>query len=243
LKGALHHHVALLKRTMKLNTCLVLWLDASGEKLMVKKCISDMENVTTKPFNKGDGVLGAVLKHRKPLRLEGLRPGYGGLIYYTEPVAVTDFIGVPILEGDSLMGILCADRMDGRPFEQGDVEAMEASVESLLSIIANERVFNQLQKAKSEQGKLLMASELLSRNPGEKDVVKAALNAAGQIVHFEFGAVALVMEDGDQVVCEAVGPKSEGLVGVVVSATESLAAAALKNRHYLPYRGELDPKQ
>jgi len=243
LKGAMHHHVALLKRTMKLNTCSVLWLDASGENFMVKKSISDMENVTTKPFNKGEGVLGAVLKHRKPLRLEGLRPGYAGLFYYAEPVAVTDFIGVPILEGDSLMGVLCADRIDGRPFEQGDVEAMEASVESLLSIIANERVFNQLQKAKSEQGKLLMASELLSRNPGEKDVVKAALNAAGQIVPFELGAVALVMEDGDQVVCEAAGPKSEGLVGVVVSATESLAAAALKNRHYLPYRGELDPKQ
>jgi two-component system cell cycle response regulator len=243
LKSAMHHHVALLKRTMKLNTCAVLWLDANGENLMVKQCISDMENVITKPFNKGEGVLGAVLKHRKPLRLEGLRPGYGGLIYYAEPVAVTDFIGIPILEGDNLMGVLCADRMDGRPFEHGDVEAMEASVESLLSIISNERMFNQLQKAKSEQGNLLMASEVLSRNLGEQDVVKAALNAAGQIVHFELGAVALVTEDGDQVVCEAAGPKSEGLVGVVVSATESLAAAALKNRHYLPYRGELDPKQ
>jgi len=243
LKGAMDHHVDLLKRTMKLNTCAVLWLDARGENLMVKKCISDTGNVITKPFNKGDGVLGAVLKHRKPLRLEGLRPGYGGLIYYAEPVAVTDFIGIPILEGDSMMGVLCADRIDGQPFDQGDVETMEASVESLLSIIAHERVFNQLQKAKSEQGKLLMASELLSRNPEEKDVLTAALIAVGRIVPFELGAVALVAEDGDQVVCEAAGPKSERLMGVVVSATESLAAAALKNRHYLPYRGELDPTQ
>ena len=243
LKGAMDHHVDLLKRTMKLNTCAVFWLDAHGENLMVKKWISDQGNVITKPFNKGDGVLGAVLNHRKPLRLEGLRPGYGGLTYYAEPVAVTDFIGIPILEGDSLMGVLCADRIDGRPFEQGDVETMEASVESLLSIIAHERVFNQLQKAKSEQGKLLMASELLSKNPEEKDVLTSALIAVGRIVPFELGAVALVAEDGDQVVSETTGPKSERLMGVVVSATESLAAAALKNRHYLPYRGELDPKQ
>ena len=69
LKGAMDHHVDLLKRTMKLHTCAVLWLDARGENLMVKKCISDTGNVITKPFNKGDGVLGAVLKHRKPLRL------------------------------------------------------------------------------------------------------------------------------------------------------------------------------
>jgi two-component system cell cycle response regulator len=243
LKGAIDHHVDLLKRTMKLHTCAVLWLDACGENLMVKKCISDTGSVITKPVNKGDGVLGAVLKHRKPLRLEGLRPGYGGLIYYAEPVAVTDFIGIPLLEGDRLMGVLCADRIDGQPFEQRDVETMEVAMESLLSIIANERVFNQLQKAKSEQGKLLMASELLSGNPEEKDLLKAALIAVGRIVPFDLGAVALVAEDGDQVVREAAGAKSEGLVGVVVSATESLASAALKNRHYLPYRGELDPKQ
>jgi two-component system cell cycle response regulator len=184
-----------------------------------------------------------VLKHRKPLRLEGLRPGYGGLVYYAEPVAVTDFIGIPMMEGDRLMGVLCADRIDGQPFEKRDMEIMEASIESLLSFIANERLFNHLQKAKFEQGKLLLASELLSGSQEEKDLLKAALIAVGRIVPFDLGAVALVAEDGDQVVCEAAGPKSEGLVGVVVSATESLASAALKNRHYLPYRGELDPKQ
>jgi two-component system cell cycle response regulator len=243
LRGAMQHHVDLLKRTMKLHTCAVLWLDARGENLTVKKCISDTGNVITKPFNKGDGVPGAVLKHRKPLRLEGLRPGYGGLVYYAEPVAVTDFIGIPMMEGDRLMGVLCADRIDGQPFEKRDMEIMEASIESLLSFIANERLFNHLQKAKFEQGKLLLASELLSGSQEEKDLLKAALIAVGRIVPFDLGAVALVAEDGDQVVCEAAGPKSEGLVGVVVSATESLASAALKNRHYLPYRGELDPKQ
>jgi diguanylate cyclase (GGDEF)-like protein len=205
--------------------------------------VSDKENVITGPFNRSEGVMGAVMMHRKPLRVEGLRPGHGGLIYYEGPVAVTDFVGVPILEGDSVMGVLCADRMDDRHFDQGDVEAIEASVESLLSIISNERVFNQLQRTKAEQSKLLTASEALSGKPGEGDALKAALNAASQIVQFEIGAVALVAEDGNQVVCEARGPKSEELLGVFVSANESLAAAALKNRHYLPYRGDLDPKQ
>jgi two-component system, cell cycle response regulator len=243
LKDAMYHHVALLKRTMKLNTCGVLWLDASGKNLIFQKYVSDTEKVIARPFNKSEGVVGAVLTHRKPLRLAGLRHGYGGLVYYAEPTAVTDFIGVPILEGDNVTGVLCADRIDGRHFDQGDVEIMEASVESLLSIISNERIFNQLQKIRSEQSKLLTASEALSGKPGEKDALKDTLNAAGQIVHFEIGAVALVKEDGNQVVCEATGPKSERLVGVIVSVTESLAAAALKNKHYLPYRGELDPQK
>lgn len=243
LNGAMDHHVNLLKRTMRLHTCAVLWLDAHGETMTVKKQLSDTENVTTKPIHKGDGVLGAVLKHRKPLRLEGLRPGYAGLSYYREPVAVTDFIAIPILEGDNLVGVLCADRIDSQPFDKRDVETMEASMESLLSSIANERVFHRLQRAKSEQGKLLLASELLAKHLQEGDLLKAALLAVGRIVPFEIGAVALVSEEGDQRVCEAAGPKSEKLLGVVASPTESLAAAALKNRHYLPYRGKLVPRQ
>lgn len=243
LNDTIGHHVGLLKRTMRLHTCAVLWLDARGENLVVKNHLSDSGKVTTKPVNKGDGVLGAVLKHRKPLRLAGLRPGHGGLVYYAAPVAVTDFIGIPILEKESLRGVLCADRIDGPPFDNRDVETMEASIESLLGSIANERIFHQLQRAKSEQGKLLGASELLSGHQDESDLLKAALVAVGRIVPFELGAVALVSETGDQVVREAAGPKSEKLLGVVASATESLAAAALKNRHYLPYRGKLVPRQ
>ena len=71
-------------------------------------------------------------------------------------------------------------RKRGRPFDEADVETLLASVDGLINIISNERVFNQLQKAKSEQSKLLSASEALSKNLAERDVVKAALDAAAE---------------------------------------------------------------
>jgi two-component system, cell cycle response regulator len=242
LKGAMFHHVDLLKRTLGLNTCAVLWLDARGEFLRVRECLSDTENIVTQPFDKGEGALGAVIQNRKPLRLEHLRPNYKGLTYYAEPTPVTDFIGMPILEGGIIRGVLAGDRLDGRPFSVDEVEIFEASVESLLNVISNERVFNQLQKAKSEQGKLLGASETLSKTLSEKDVIKAALKAAAEIVNFDIGVLTSISTEGHNI-RHAVGPRSADLLKQPVSVSSSLVSAAIKNRHYLPYRGEFDPKQ
>lgn len=236
------HHVDLLKRTLKLNTCAVLWMDQKEEHLRVRECLSDTESIITKPFSKDEGVLGAVLKSKKPITLKGLRPGYAGLTYYAEPAAITDFIGVPVLEGVGVRGVLCGDRTDGRPFEKADAEALEAAVQSLLNTVANERVFTQLQKTKNEQAKLLKVSEALSQNPGKKEVVRAALQAAHQIVQYDLALVTLFDAEGEHIVAEAAGKRCDELMGARVDSKTGLAAASLKNRHYLPYRGDFDAK-
>ncbi|MCP4675669.1 MAG: diguanylate cyclase [Deltaproteobacteria bacterium] len=243
VRRSMYHHVDLLKRTMGLHTCVVLWLDDRSESLRVLECVSDhAEKVTARNIVRGEGVLGAIMQSKKPLRLKGLRPGYPGLPYYGDAVPVTDFLGVPVTEGESLRGVLCADRCDENEFNEKECQTLVASVESLLQIISNERVFNQLQKAKSEQGKLLAASEQLADTLTETDVVGAALDAAGQIAHFDIAAVALVDKNG-LVVHKAVGSGAEEIEGIRVSSRSGLAAAALKNRHFLPYRGEFDAKQ
>ncbi|MCP4605082.1 MAG: diguanylate cyclase [Proteobacteria bacterium] len=243
VRRSMYHHVDLLKRTMGLHTCVVLWLDAHAEALRILECVSDADKVTTRNIIRGEGVLGAIMESQKPLRLKGLRPGYPGLAYYENEVPVTDFLGVPVIDSGCLRGVLCADRCDGRMFTEVEMKTLAASVESLLRIIVNERIFSQLEKAKSEQSKLLAASKQLARALTENDVVEAALEAAGQIAPFDIAAVALVNEKGRMVVDKATGKGTEEIEGLKVSPSSSLAAAALKNRHFLPYRGEFDPKQ
>jgi diguanylate cyclase (GGDEF)-like protein len=243
VRRAMYHHVDLLKRTMGLHTCIFLLLDAWESHLRVLECVSDSETITNRNINKGEGVLGAILQSGRPLKLKGLKPGYPGLSYYAEDTAVTDFIGVPVVEQDGFTGVLCADRSNGKEFNRIEMETLVASIDSLVQIVANERILTQLQKAKSEQGKLLSASEHLSKVLTEKDVVNAALEAAGQIAEFDVAAVALLDEKGHQVVRKALGHRAEELEGIRLSGNSTLASAALKNRHYLPYRGDLEPKQ
>ncbi|MDD5308598.1 MAG: diguanylate cyclase [Deltaproteobacteria bacterium] len=243
VRRAMFHHVDLLKRTMGLNTCLILWLDDAGEKLRILECVSDAGNLASRCFDKGEGAVGAVLQGRSAVRMTGLKPGYGGLPYYEGASKVTDFLGVPVFECESLRGALVADRVDGRPFGDVDQENLEAAIESLLRITANERIFTQLERTKAEQGKLLRASEGLSGALTEPAVVEAALGAVAEIAAFDVAAVALADGNGRQVVHKAVGDGTAALKGETIGDNSSLAASALKNRHYLPYRGEFDPGQ
>jgi diguanylate cyclase (GGDEF)-like protein len=243
LRSAIYHHVDLLKRTMCLHTCAVLWLDTSGEKLSIMECVSDADNLTTRLIGKGEGVVGAILQSRNSQKLKGLKSGYPGLPYYEDGSEVTDFLGIPIVENGNLCGVICADRNTSIEFDDLERETIEASVSSLLNSVATERVFTQLLRAKSEQGKLLGASDSLSKALTEKEVVEAALEAAGQIASFDIAAVALVARSGRQVVAKVLGEGAQELEGAKIGSDSSLVSAALRNKHFLPYRGEFDPKQ
>ena len=243
VRRAMFHHVDLLKRTMRLHTCLLLWLDAGGETLRVLECVTDAETLGRRKIDRREGAVGAVLQRGEVVTLRGLKPGYSGLPYYETPPAVTDFIGVPVREHGNVRGVLLGDRVDGEPFGAVEEENLAAAVESILQIVANERIFSQLQRAKSEQTKLLAASSSLSRALNEGDVMEAALEAASRIASFDVAAVATARDGGRLEVRRVAGEGAEALLGVTCRGACGLAGSAFKNRHFLPYRGEFDPKQ
>jgi two-component system cell cycle response regulator len=246
VRRSMNNHVALLKRTMHLNTCLLLWLDHTQTTLRQMACMSDSTNVTQRNIERREGVIGAVLRKGEPLCLKGLQSRSSTvpeIPYYDDHTEVTDFIGVPIAENDALCGILCADRLDGRPFDKVEQENLKAAVNSILQIIANERIFSQLQHIKSEQGRLLNASNALTKALTEEDVLTAALEATSQIAPFDFAAVALTHGTDRQVLRRVKGHDAEALEGTVVGASGSLASSVLKNRYCLPVNGKFNPAQ
>ncbi len=79
----------------------------------------------TRPLASGDGVLGAVLAQRKAVSLAGLKPTFK-VPYYPGPCPVRALAAIPVLEGETLRGVLAIDRLrerrvlrtrrgDGRP--------------------------------------------------------------------------------------------------------------------------------
>lgn len=246
VRRTMQNHVALLKRTMDLHTCLLLWLDDAQTNLRWMACMSDSTHVTHRNIERREGAIGAVMRKGEPLCLKELQTGSSTvpeIPYYKGRIEVTDFIGVPIVENDAVRGILCADRLGNRPFGKVDQESLEAAVNSILQIIANERIFSQLQHIKSEQGRLLNASNALTKALTEGDVLAAALAAAAQIAPFEFAAVALAQDGDRQVLRRVKGSGAMELEGLAVGAGGSLAASVLKNRHCLPVEGKFNPDQ
>ncbi|MDH5676306.1 MAG: diguanylate cyclase [Myxococcales bacterium] len=239
---ALFFNLDMIKRSMGLHTSLLLLADDSGTQLSIAECASDSERLGDGPFRADSGVVGAAFQRGLTMNLETLRPGYGGICYYREPAEVRSFLALPIREGDRVRGVLCADRITERPFSPADEELLAAAVAHLLRTMQNERVFLQLERSKREHSVLHRASAALGAALDEQAVLEAALTAAAEIAPFDFAAVTRYDEQKrtHHVRC-AVGEHAERFGQLEFSDNTSLTAMTVKNRHYLPYRGEFDP--
>lgn len=241
---ALFFNLELLKRTMGLHSCVLLMLDDAGSKLRIVECATDSDDLAEGPFVTGGGAVGAVLQRGLPMNLERLRPGYGGIAYYRGPAVVQAFACVPVVDRGEIRGVLCADRLQDRSFDQQEIDTLRGAVGHVLRALENERVFVQLERSKREHGILRQASEALGAALTESAVLDAVLEAAHAIVQFDFAAVTRYEgETGKHEVLRAVGEGADALGQLSFRDNTSLTAMAVKNRHYLPYRGEYNPSQ
>jgi two-component system, cell cycle response regulator len=238
---AVHYTLDLLKRTMELHTCALFLLDPDGAQFRLADVVTDSREIVDGPFVGAEGVVGAVLKRGLAMNLEHVKPGFRGLCYYAGDTTVRAFLGVPVIEQGRVRGALCADRMIDRPFTPRDEDIVERAVRHVLRTLQNERVFVQLERTKSEQTVLHQASQALGAALTEEAVIEAGLKAAAQIAPYDFAAVTRYDAEGARhSVRRAVGEGAAELKNLSFRDNASLTAMAVKNRHYLPYRGDFD---
>ena len=242
VRQALFFTLDLMKRTLELHSCVLLMADESGEQLRIVELTTDSDDIADGPFAPSAGAVGAAIARGVCMNLEHLRAGYGGICYYRRPAAVAAFIALPIREGGVVRGALCADRVRDRPFTPAEEELLRGSVAHLLRAVENERVFMQLERQKREHAVLRRAAQALGAALSEQAVLDAALAAASEIAPYDFAAV--TQYDADtrtHCVRKAVGDNAAEVANLSFRDNTSLTAMAVKNRHYLPYRGEFDP--
>jgi diguanylate cyclase (GGDEF)-like protein len=190
----------------------------------------------------GDGVIGAVLAQRKPVSLSGLKPTFK-VPYYHGPCPVKALAAIPVLEGETLRGVLVVDRLDNARFSDHEEEVAAQAARFCLRAIQNERTFLQLERAKVEQGKLYRAAQALGAALSEKDVVDAGVSAAREIASFDLAAVT-VYDDAarthEVVAAKSADGEIDDLVGVRFAPNAGLVSMVVQNRCPLPYRGELE---
>ncbi|GAB4210542.1 MAG: hypothetical protein OHK0013_31280 [Sandaracinaceae bacterium] len=244
VRDSLFHVLDLLKKTLELHTCILLFV-GEDKRLRIIEMATDSDDVDEGPFEVGAGAVGAVATRGLVMSLENLKPGYRGLCYYREGTSkVRSFLGVPVLEHGQLRGALCADRLDARPFTPREEEILKSAVGQVLRGIQNERVFVQLERSKREQAQLFKASAELGAALTEDQVLEAGLSAAAALARFDLAAITYFdAEKKQHSVRIARGVGAESLAGVSFKDNHSLTAMVVKNKHYLPYKGELDAKQ
>ncbi len=239
---SVHYALDLLRRSLDLHTAVLLWLNDAGTHLRISELSSASDEIHDAPFAAGDGVLGVVLAQRTLVSLHGLKPSYK-VPYYAGACPVRALAAIPVLEGETLRGVLAVDRLEDKAFTPHEEEIAAQAARFCLRAIQNERVFLQLERAKVEQGKLYRAAQSLAAALSEKDVVEAGVKAAREIASFDLAAVTVYDEatrSHEVVAARSAEKEIDDLVGVRFSHNAGLVSMVVQNRCPLPYRGEYE---
>jgi two-component system, cell cycle response regulator len=239
---AVHYALELVRRTLKLHTAVLLWLNEAGTHLSISELSTASDDIHDAPFSAGDGVIGAAVLQRQRVSLTNLKPSYK-VPYYAGACPVRSLEALPLMEGDTLRGLLVMDRVENVPFTPEEQALAEQAARHCLRAIHNERVFVQLERAKVEQGKLYRAAQALGSALSEKDVLEAGVHAAREIASFDLAAVTVYHEASQaHEVCAARSDRGEidDFVGLRFAHNGGLVSMVVKNRCALPYKGDFD---
>ena len=247
----LFHQLDLLKVGLGLHTCALLWVrdleDGPGgrrsARLVLKEAASDSEALVPAPDLSGPGILAAVVRAPKPLRLAALG-GRRVPPYYEVPDGVTDLCAVPLMDGGALRGILCADRTDDRPFTDDEVAVLVKAADHMVRIVEQERVFAAVERGKYEQEQFYRASERLNEALTLADVYAKTFEALAAIAPFDLAVLTGCDGPGGthRVLAVRAGEGAGGRWAEVARRLEDhtfdggrgLVAMAVKNRHHMP---------
>jgi two-component system cell cycle response regulator len=231
------HTIELLRRSLSLKTCALLWLDRTGEKLKLKELSTSAQNIAEGALSARSGVLAAVLKEGRPCTLESPRQAL--LPYYQGPEEVSAFVGVPIFEGKTPRGLLVGDRATGPVFSPVETDLFSSAAAQILRIVQSERVFQAVERSKHEHERFYRASTALNRALTLDEVYAAAIEGARGVCDFDFAAIAAFdAKTGGHTISLAVGDGSEGLAGTRHRDGTSVASMVVKNKLALPVSGE-----
>jgi len=240
---SLFYTLELLKKSLELHTCILLWLDDSGEHLKIKEAVTDADCIVNVPIPADAGALGTVVKQRLLVNLKD--PKRSHLPYYSAPpadVEIGSFVGVPVAEDGHLRGVLCADRPSGRPFSVKDEQLLQGAAAQMLRSLQSERVFAAVERAKYEHERFFAALAQLNRALGIEAVCKTTFEATKEICDYDFAAITLFEPGSNKhIVLSAVGDVPKGLPGMNVDRA-GLASMVVKNKHFLPAGGEVRDK-
>ncbi len=241
---ALYHILQLLHRTVDLHTCVLLIPSETDGRLHIAELVTASDDIANGPFGVGGGAVGAAVKRAMVTNLQHLRLGYRGICYYRGPSVVRSFIAVPVIERDQLRAVLCADRVEDRPFDAKEEDILRNATGHILRALENERVFVQLERSKREQSILYRSSQALGTAVNQDAVMEAGLQAAKEIVPYDFAALTEYQPAHRRhAIRRAIGEQADRFRGLTFRDNASLTAMVIKNRHYLPYRGDFDPQQ
>jgi signal transduction histidine kinase len=185
---------------------------------------------------RGHGLLGAVIKDPKPIRLDRIAddPRSAGLPPDHPPM--TTFLGVPIRSRDAVFGNLyLTDRTDGGPFTAEDEELVLTLAATAGIAIENARLYEESRRRQEwlrASGEI--SRQLLDPEADDSETLHRIATSVKRLASADVVTIVRPTTDDDPIRLEVVvatGAAEHELIGLRYSTTSSIAWQAMQQGH------------
>ncbi len=189
---------------LKTHTVAVFLAHGDDKLLKLHDCRSDADDVLRGGFDAREGILGAALKRKLPMRLCG---ELKGVTWYEGQKDVRSVLIAPLLdrrqaalagrEEGFVRGLVVADRKDATPFTEDDERLLVATSREVLRAIEIERVMGYVNRARDEKDRFYRSIEELNRASKPAEVFASTLEVARGVAPLDFVALTTMTEGED----------------------------------------------
>ena len=196
IEAAVRGALEVAEVALRSHTCAVFLLSEDGASLRLLDQRSRSAAVCAEPLPAGEGVLGGVVKQRAPVRVHGPAAAATWYLDGTRPGAL---LAVPLVDrrGGDLCGVVVADRLEARPFDDEDERLLGALAAEVLRAVAAERLLGGIKSSRDEWERFFQALERLNKATKLQDVFDATLIEARSMVPGACFAAITVVEADD----------------------------------------------
>jgi signal transduction histidine kinase len=171
----------------------------------------------------GRGILGLLIEHPQPLRLEHLQEHPESYGFPPNHPPMESFLGVPVrIRGTVFGNLYLTEKHDGAPFSEADEMLVDALASAAGFVIDNARAYARSERRRQWLEATARVTEALQPPIQAEDALREIAAGAGRVA----GAVAVAVvqsRDGVRHVAAAEGPRAAQVPGLVAELAAALA--------------------
>lgn len=182
------------------------------------------------PLPRGDGLLGAVISDRRPIRLERIDDDPRSVGFPPHHPPMTSFLGVPVRGRSGVYGNLYLTEAPGGAFSAEDEELVTALATTAGIAVENARLFERVSTREAWTAALADVLAALLDTTGGDDALDVIVNRTGPLLGAQLVTLAVPLRDTHVRVTSARGTGAESVRGRIYPIAGTLAGHALRSR-------------
>ncbi|MGA8206705.1 MAG: GAF domain-containing protein [Candidatus Dormiibacterota bacterium] len=188
--------------------------------------LSEEERLAIGPLPTGRGILGALIRDQKPLRLARLQDDPRSVGFPVHHPPMTTFLGAPVRARDKVFGNLyLTEKQSDTSFTAADEAAVVTLATQAGVAIANAQLYRELERRDDWLGALHEITTDLLAGDSQEGLLTAIVRSARELIHADLAAIALPVEPGSStlrvVAADGIGSAALLMGSAKVSGTAS----------------------